>query len=189
MRFFRIFQFLDNNSLKASKRDIQINIDEKDFFEISIEKKDLNLSLNVSVACDSQKCKTIAFEKQTVRFAPNSTTFRFEISAKNAGHDVIVATIADNNTNVDDSDSFVRIRVGRAQALATLAEVVGWIYFVIWSASFWPQNISNFRRKSVIGYNLDFAALNVTGFLFYSIYNSGIYFSLRIQSQYEATFP
>ncbi|CAG2113597.1 unnamed protein product, partial [Medioppia subpectinata] len=88
-----------------------------------------------------------------------------------------------------DSDAFVRIRVGRAQWLATVAEVVGWIYFVIWTVSFWPQNISHFRRKSVIGYNLDFAALNVTGFIFYSFYNSGIYFSKRIQSEYEDWFP
>ena len=70
-----------------------------------------------------------------------------------------------------------------------LAEVVGWVYFLVWSASFWPQNVSHFRRKSVVGYNLDFAALNVTGFLFYVFYNAGLYFSPAVQTQYERRFP
>jgi uncharacterized protein with PQ loop repeat len=83
----------------------------------------------------------------------------------------------------------VRVRVGRSPVWSVLATVVGWVYFVIWSASFWPQNISNFRRKSVVGFNLDFAALNVTGFLFYSIFNSGLYFSPKVQALYEEAFP
>ena len=53
--------------------------------------------------------------------------------------------------------------------------VIGWIYFVIWSISFYPQLFSNFMNKSVIGLNFDFLAYNITGFIFYSIYNAGLY--------------
>ena len=79
--------------------------------------------------------------------------------------------------------------MGRSNVWAILSQVVGWIYFFVWSASFWPQNIANFRRKSVVGFNLDFAALNVTGFLFYTIFNCGLYFSKKVQEQYEVKFP
>ena len=88
-----------------------------------------------------------------------------------------------------DSNAFVRVRVGRSQVWAIMSQVVGWIYFFVWSASFWPQNITNFRRKSVVGFNLDFAALNVTGFMFYTIFNSGLYFSKKVQDLYEIQFP
>lgn len=70
-----------------------------------------------------------------------------------------------------------------------LASVVGWIYFVIWSLSFWPQNVQNYRRRSVVGYNLDFAAINVTGFLFYFFFNAGLFWSDRVHEQYEERFP
>jgi cystinosin len=40
---------------------------------------------------------------------------------------------------------------------------VGWTYFLLWTISFYPQLISNFRRKSVEGLSLDFLAMNVAG--------------------------
>jgi uncharacterized protein with PQ loop repeat len=40
---------------------------------------------------------------------------------------------------------------------------VGWTYFLLWTISFYPQLISNFRRKSVEGLSLDFLAMNVVG--------------------------
>lgn len=83
----------------------------------------------------------------------------------------------------------MRVRVGRSRAWSVMAAVVGWIYFFIWSLSFWPQNVVNYRRRSVIGYNLDFAALNVTGFLFYLFYNAGLFWSVRVRQQYESRFP
>ncbi len=41
----------------------------------------------------------------------------------------------------------------------------------------------------MIGLNLDFAALNLTGFIFYTIFNSGLYYSSLVQSLYEKQFP
>ncbi len=37
--------------------------------------------------------------------------------------------------------------------------------------------------------NIDFAALNLTGFIFYTIFNSGLYYSSLVQSLYEKQFP
>ena len=64
-----------------------------------------------------------------------------------------------------------------------LIDVIGWIYFFSWSLSFYGQIYENFKRKrytthwsSVEGMNFDFVAMNLTGFAFYSIYNSYGYF-------------
>ena len=45
-----------------------------------------------------------------------------------------------------------------------VSDVTGWGYFFAWSLSFYPQMIINYRRKSVEGFSVDFATLNVLGF-------------------------
>ncbi|GKV41287.1 hypothetical protein SLEP1_g48839 [Rubroshorea leprosula] len=63
-------------------------------------------------------------------------------------------------------------------------QVLGWFAFVSWSSCFYPQVILNFRRKSVVGLNFDFALLNLTKHSAYLIYNACLYFSLAVQKQY-----
>ncbi|XP_004304695.1 PREDICTED: cystinosin homolog [Fragaria vesca subsp. vesca] len=63
-------------------------------------------------------------------------------------------------------------------------EVLGWIAFVSWSISFYPQVILNFRRKSVVGLNFDFVVLNLIKHSSYLIYNATLYFSSAVQKQY-----
>ncbi|PRQ54108.1 cystinosin homolog [Rosa rugosa] len=63
-------------------------------------------------------------------------------------------------------------------------EVLGWLAFISWSISFYPQVILNFRRKSVIGLNFDFVLLNLTKHSSYLIYNATLYFSSAVQKQY-----
>ncbi|KAG0343891.1 hypothetical protein BG004_004906 [Podila humilis] len=65
------------------------------------------------------------------------------------------------------------------------SHVIGWAYFIAWSASFYPQAILNYKRKSVQGLSLDFIFLNVLGFLCYSIFNLAFFFSTTIQDQYR----
>jgi LCT (Lysosomal Cystine Transporter) family transporter len=57
--------------------------------------------------------------------------------------------------------------------LSVFSQLIGWIYFVAWSFSFYPQSIMNWRKKSVAGFSLEFAILNVSGFFFYSLYSMG----------------
>ncbi|KAF1859881.1 hypothetical protein Lal_00028064 [Lupinus albus] len=64
-------------------------------------------------------------------------------------------------------------------------EVVGWFAFLCWSISFYPQLILNFRRKSVVGLNFDFAVINLIKQSSYLIYNASLYFSSVVQKQYE----
>lgn len=66
-----------------------------------------------------------------------------------------------------------------------LSHFVGWAYFIAWSASFYPQAILNWRRKSVQGLSMDFIYLNVLGFLCYSIFNLSFFYSADVQEEYR----
>ncbi|KAF9175664.1 hypothetical protein BGX21_010569 [Mortierella sp. AD011] len=66
-----------------------------------------------------------------------------------------------------------------------LSHLIGWAYFIAWSASFYPQVILNWRRKSVQGLSIDFIYLNVLGFLCYSIFNLAFFYSAEVQEEYR----
>ncbi|XP_064386402.1 cystinosin-like [Halichondria panicea] len=73
--------------------------------------------------------------------------------------------------------------------LNIIIAIVGWIYFAAWSVSFYPQIILNFRRRSVVGLNFDFIALNITGFLCYSAFNVGLFWITPVQQDYFLRHP
>ncbi|KAL4884337.1 PQ loop repeat-domain-containing protein [Aspergillus karnatakaensis] len=70
-----------------------------------------------------------------------------------------------------------------------LSRLLGWIYMVCWSASFYPQPIHNYRRKSTIGLAIDFPTINVLGFVCYTVYTGTFLYSPVIRHQYAARHP
>jgi len=66
-----------------------------------------------------------------------------------------------------------------------ISSVIGWIYFLAWTISFYPQIWLNWRRKSVVGLAFDYIVFNVIGFACYSAFNLAFYFSSIIQDQYK----
>lgn len=44
-----------------------------------------------------------------------------------------------------------------------LSGLFGWVYFFAWSASFYPQPLLNWRRRSTTGTTVDFPLINVLG--------------------------
>jgi cystinosin len=62
-----------------------------------------------------------------------------------------------------------------------VSEMLGWGYFLAWSASFWPQVVLNYRNKSARGLSLEFQTLNLLGFSCYTIYNLGLYVVPRVK--------
>lgn len=79
--------------------------------------------------------------------------------------------------------------VAKSRGLIYTSIVFGWVYFVAWSVSFYPQIWYNYRRKSVEGLNFDFLALNIVGFTMYSLFNCGLYFIESLQDEYEERHP
>lgn len=73
--------------------------------------------------------------------------------------------------------------------LRALSTVLGWTYVYCWSASFYPQPLLNWRRKSTAGLTVDFPALNVLGFVAYTISTTCFLFSPEIRKQYALRHP
>jgi cystinosin len=78
-------------------------------------------------------------------------------------------------------DIEVSVTVIHSEALDVVIEVVGWIYFIAWSISFYPQIVYNFQRKSVVGLNFDFLTYNLTGFLLYGMFNVGMFWITTVK--------
>ncbi|XWW96726.1 hypothetical protein V2A60_004705 [Cordyceps javanica] len=70
--------------------------------------------------------------------------------------------------------------------LPAVSAVFGWIYFTLWSLSFYPQALLNFRRRSTTGTTVDFPFLNVLGFTSYFASNLALYYSRDVRQQYAA---
>uniref|UniRef100_A0A1Q3FNR5 Cystinosin homolog n=1 Tax=Culex tarsalis TaxID=7177 RepID=A0A1Q3FNR5_CULTA len=90
---------------------------------------------------------------------------------------------------IDDAKAFIRITIANSGTLIYVAIVIGWIYFVAWTVSFWPQMIINFRRKSVVGLSFDFLALNLLGHTLYAIFNCSMYWNDHIEQEYFSRNP
>ncbi|KAF1964722.1 L-cystine transporter-like protein [Bimuria novae-zelandiae CBS 107.79] len=73
--------------------------------------------------------------------------------------------------------------------LHALSRILGWAYFLAWSASFYPQAVNNWRRKSTLGLAIDFPTLNVLGFTCYAVNTATFMYSPTIRSQYAYRHP
>ena len=70
----------------------------------------------------------------------------------------------------------------------SVSAAMGYTYFLAWSVSFYPQVLTNYRRKTTEGLSVDFVALNALGFACYSIYNVSMYFSPDIEKLYKERY-
>lgn len=66
-----------------------------------------------------------------------------------------------------------------------VSAAIGYIYFLAWSVSFYPQVLTNFRRKTTQGLSVDFCLLNVLGFCCYSAYTVLLYTSPTMRQEYR----
>lgn len=88
---------------------------------------------------------------------------------------LILGLTIDTNTNIPEP--FNR-----------LSSILGWIYFICWSISFYPQVYENWSRQSVVGLSFDFEVYNLLGFGCYSIFNCAFFWSSYVQTQYRKRF-
>ena len=69
-----------------------------------------------------------------------------------------------------------------------LSNCIGYIYFVAWSVSFYPQVLQNIQRKTTVGLSIDFCCLNIIGFMCYTTYTCTLYFNTTIQQLYHERY-
>ncbi|XP_064482267.1 cystinosin homolog [Ornithodoros turicata] len=147
-------------------------------------------SVSLTESSSKERVDVRPYEGEDVLASPGNLTFWLKenetrwinVSATRAGHAVI-------SVNSADTEHFVTVNVFKVRWLNVLSAIFGWVYFVAWSVSFYPQIYLNWKRKSVVGLDFDFVFLNVTGFVAYSTFNLGIFFSTVVQEEYLSSHP
>lgn len=65
------------------------------------------------------------------------------------------------------------------------SNIIGFTYFLAWSASFYPQAFLNYSRKTTRGLSVDFCVLNVLGYICYTIYTTNFYWNENVIGEYR----
>ncbi|XP_060800962.1 cystinosin homolog isoform X1 [Amyelois transitella] len=172
--------------------DLELLVDETHLMKM-IQIGEYNTTLEITAQI--QHTDIVQLVPQTVEIPgskePNTTIQNsYDICAygKSPGHSEVTFNVTPSGfVNLDTV--FLRITVMHSHAINVISYIMGWIYFAAWSVSFYPQIYINFKRKSVVGLNFDFLALNIMGFTMYSLFNCGLYFSKEIQGEYFSRHP
>ena len=64
-------------------------------------------------------------------------------------------------------------------------ECFGYIFFLSWTISNWPQLLLNMRIKSTEGLSPDYVVSNLVGFVSYAVFNSVFYWSTTVSNAYK----
>lgn len=101
---------------------------------------------------------------------------------------VVISTKSDPDV-MDTTSATVTINIINSEFIKQLVSMTGWLYFLFWSFSFYPQIILNFTTSNVQGLNMDFVILNMIGFALYSIFNIEMYFDPTVKFEYLRLHP
>ena len=64
------------------------------------------------------------------------------------------------------------------------SSIVGYCYFIFWCASFYPQVVMNFQRKSTEGLSIDYSVVNLFGYICYTTYTFMLYWNKAVREMY-----
>ncbi|EDW28177.1 GL27354 [Drosophila persimilis] len=173
-----------NRGLTVDSHDITVLLNTNESF-IVFAKEDLTEP--VSVRLLKEHDDHLSLDPESFTYPAGATGNQtVVITGLRAGY---VAVTAVDGSNELIEDVYLRVTVAVSKGLIYTSIVFGWVYFVAWSVSFYPQIWINFRRKSVEGLNFDFVILNIVGFTLYSMFNCGLYFFDTMQDEYESRHP
>ncbi|XP_075710507.1 cystinosin isoform X2 [Rhinoderma darwinii] len=133
----------------------------------------------------SSKNKTIVRLPAEIILLANSDHSVFNVTAEDVGQ--VTAYLRSNNSH--NNGPRIRFLVIHSVAVEVIQQIIGWIYFLAWSVSFYPQVFENWKRKSVVGLSFDFLALNLTGFIAYSVFNVGLFWIPFVREQFLQVYP
>ncbi|KAG8258373.1 hypothetical protein J6590_032300 [Homalodisca vitripennis] len=126
---------------------------------------------------------SVSSSRHEVAPGQEQSSWEVKIIGSRLGHTNLLALVNVSKVFSLD-DGLVQITVLQYHWLQVFAVVCGYIYCFVWTISFYPQIVFNIRRKSVVGLNFDFLALNELGYVCYSAYNCCLFFVPSIQDEY-----
>ncbi|XP_054452860.1 cystinosin [Anoplopoma fimbria] len=144
------------------------------------------IQLNVTFSSKLNYSSIITVPEQ-VLLPADTTSVSFNVTAHDVGQ--VTTYLLSNNTDLNSLSFRIHFMVVHSSVLSVISQVIGWIYFLAWSVSFYPQVWENCRRKSVVGLNFDFLALNLTGFIAYSVFNIGLFWVPYIKEEFLKSNP
>lgn len=65
------------------------------------------------------------------------------------------------------------------------SSITGYCYFIFWCASFYPQVVMNFQRKSTDGLSIDYSVINFFGYVCYTAYTASFYWDDDVKEMYR----
>ena len=142
----------------------------------------LVITLNIT---HSSKHSTIVELPDEIQLPAGHTKAGFQVKADDVGQ--VTVYLYTSNSNL--TGPRIQFQVIHSIIVKYVDEVIGWIYFLAWSISFYPQLFENWRRKSVVGLSFDFIALNLTGFIAYSVFNVGLFWIPLIKEEFLLHYP
>ncbi|XP_060544469.1 LOW QUALITY PROTEIN: cystinosin-like [Pantherophis guttatus] len=143
------------------------------------------LAVRFNMTYTSKENITIVELPDQVIIAAGQKEAHFLVKAKEVGQVTVYLQVNASH----DRGPRIRFLVIHSKAINIVDQVIGWIYFLAWSVSFYPQVYENWRRKSVVGLSFDFIALNLTGFIAYSVFNIGLFWIVPIKEQFLHRYP
>ncbi|XP_062815704.1 LOW QUALITY PROTEIN: cystinosin [Anolis carolinensis] len=143
------------------------------------------LGIGFNVTYSSKENLTVVELPVEVVVAAGLRTVQFRARARNVGQ--VTVYLQSNASN--QTGPRIRFLVLHSEAVRIVDQVIGWIYFLAWSVSFYPQVFENWKRKSVVGLSFDFIALNLTGFIAYSVFNVGLFWIRPVKEQFLSRYP
>ncbi|XP_029158823.1 cystinosin homolog isoform X3 [Nylanderia fulva] len=173
-------------ALKVSPQDLKVHLNQQESINFSLTEVLLNRTAKVII--DIQHPDLVSTDPSNFNITSNIQKWTIYVKGLNAGHSIVSANITPNDIT-DFSQAFVRVTIEKSDALYHISAVVGWVYFLAWSVSFYPQIYTNYKRKSVVGLNFDYLSLNVVGFLMYALFNCGLYWIPEIEDEYFNRYP
>lgn len=167
-------------NVTVSPSTLKVEMNHSDYFTLTLC-HNLTDSLTISFVSDEK----IATVQKNVTIEPNSANepHKISVTAHSAGSTVV--NMSTDEGPIDVSKEYVQITVIHSDVIDIISTMIGWIYFTVWSISFYPQVWLNFQRKSVVGLSFDFLAYNFTGFLAYGVFNVALYWIDSIKEEYN----
>ncbi|XP_053562072.1 cystinosin [Bombina bombina] len=184
--FLEVSTQWNDATFRVSVPDV-VTLENGSFKNLSI---DVNTPLNETVVflfniTYSSKNKTIVYLPDQIVLPENKYHSVFTVGAVDVGQ----VTAFLHSAVLNKTGPRIRFLVIHSLSLQVVEQIIGWIYFLAWSVSFYPQVIENWLRKSVVGLSFDFLALNLTGFIAYSVFNVGLFWIPYTREQFIQVHP
>ncbi|KAF5306125.1 hypothetical protein FQR65_LT07401 [Abscondita terminalis] len=117
-----------------------------------------------------------------IKLVPGDQKHELVLHALDAGHSELFTESTDPDLKVNHL--YLVANVLKNEVIDIVSQISGWIYFVTWGLSYYPQIYINFKRKSVVGLSFDFLALNIVGYISFGIFIQNLYFAPAMQDEY-----